>query len=815
MHFWPWARAAIQTGLSVVLGIALQAHARPGQTPQTPGVATVELRRTTDNIPHIRASDWKGVGFGLGYAQAQDALCTLAEAFVTFQGRRSFYFGADQRPTMNSTFGRATSLELDLFFRAFADDDVVRAFQREQPPELNELAAGYAAGYNRYLVDSSPRAGQRASHGCRSEAWVQAIATSDIHRRMYVAGLAAGYARFIPEIVNAQPRAVPVPAPSQTSLRSRLEPRVGDSAGLGSNMIAFGRQATAEEGGVLFGNPHWYWGGPDRFYQAHLTIPGKLDVAGAAFLGVPVIMIGFNDHVAWSHTVSEARRFGIFELALDPTDPTRYRVDGIAEAMQARTVTVEVRNAQGGIEPVSRTLYRSRFGPVIDLGRYSPAFGWSAQRALAIRDVNAENLRVFRSFFFWNRAASLDEFIRIQRREAAVPWVNTAAIGRGDGRAWYADVGAVPNVPDELRSACSTPLAEAFAAMDKLTPWLDGSRAACNWAIDPAAVQPGAMAPSRMPSVLRDDYVANMNDSYWLSNPAQPLEGYAGLLGGERRSLSLRGRQGHLIASRLVQSKPASASVLSQRVMHEALGSRAYSADQFKDALLAQACASGTVEVPVEPMNGAAVTVRRVDVREACGVLRQWPNRALAADRGAVLWDMFWARLEKIPVAEFYLVPFSANEPLSTPRSPKAQDPRVARALAEAVVDMSAKGWALNEALGSQRYVGSHTHPTPLFGGCQDPGYFTVACNSDGSYPMGPGSHANSYLQVVRFGARGVEAHTLLAHGLTDQSVSADPHRGVTDPAVQRYARRDWLRFPFREEDIARDLLLKRQLLVP
>lgn len=35
-----------------------------------------------------------------------------------------------------------------------------------------------------------------------------------------------------------------------------------------------------------------------RFYQMHLTIPGQLDVMGAALPGLPVINIGFNQHVA-------------------------------------------------------------------------------------------------------------------------------------------------------------------------------------------------------------------------------------------------------------------------------------------------------------------------------------------------------------------------------------------------------------------------------------------------------------------------------------------------------------------------------------
>ena len=69
-------------------------------------------------------------------------------------------------------------------------------------------------------------------------------------------------------------------------------------------------------------------------------MPGKLDAIGAALQGVPAVNIGFNKHVAWSHTVSTARRFTPYELKLKPGDPTSYIVDGKAVKMKRRTVKV-------------------------------------------------------------------------------------------------------------------------------------------------------------------------------------------------------------------------------------------------------------------------------------------------------------------------------------------------------------------------------------------------------------------------------------------------------------------------------------------
>ena len=60
---------------------------------------------------------------------------------------------------------------------------------------------------------------------------------------------------------------------------------------------------------MLLADPHFPWVGAERFYQFQPTLPGKLNVQGASLHGIPVVNIGFNDHVAWSHTVSTAWRF--------------------------------------------------------------------------------------------------------------------------------------------------------------------------------------------------------------------------------------------------------------------------------------------------------------------------------------------------------------------------------------------------------------------------------------------------------------------------------------------------------------------------
>src|SRR4029453_5441459 len=112
--------------------------------------------------------------------------------------------------------------------------------------------------------------------------------------------------------------------------------------GAGSNAYGLGRQATVNGTGMVLANPHFPLGGPDRFCRMHLKIPGVYDVEGAGLIGDPLIEIGHNATIGWSHTVSTARRFVWHQLALVPGVPTSYVFDGTARKMTRRTVTIRV-----------------------------------------------------------------------------------------------------------------------------------------------------------------------------------------------------------------------------------------------------------------------------------------------------------------------------------------------------------------------------------------------------------------------------------------------------------------------------------------
>ena len=111
-----------------------------------------------------------------------------------------------------------------------------------------------------------------------------------------------------------------MPVPQLASTLSDLTLR-----DMGSNAWALGDGRTEGANSLLLANPHYPWYGIARFWEKHLTIPGVYDAYGVSLIGTPGVSLGFNADVGWSHTVSNSKRTVIYQLTLDPSDPTRYR----------------------------------------------------------------------------------------------------------------------------------------------------------------------------------------------------------------------------------------------------------------------------------------------------------------------------------------------------------------------------------------------------------------------------------------------------------------------------------------------------------
>jgi penicillin amidase len=86
---------------------------------------------------------------------------------------------------------------------------------------------------------------------------------------------------------------------------------------------------TAAGKALLAGDPHLDMSLPSLWYEAHLVVPGILDVYGVTIPGAPGIIIGFTRDVAWSFTNTGADVLDLYEETVDDAkDPRKYQLDG-------------------------------------------------------------------------------------------------------------------------------------------------------------------------------------------------------------------------------------------------------------------------------------------------------------------------------------------------------------------------------------------------------------------------------------------------------------------------------------------------------
>lgn len=746
----------------VMLGVSLAASAR-----SQPEQATADIRRTSFGVPHIRAENERGLGYGIGYAYAQDNLCLLANEIVTVNGERSRYFGPDQ-----VTVEERGNLASDLFFNWLNTPKAVAGFWQAQTPEVRELIEGYVAGYNRSLKERRARG---LPQQCQGE-WVRAITAQDLvklTRRLLVEG---GVGQFAEALAGATPPKAVAHAAGDPALFQLAALRMQRFAlDRGSNAVAVGGERSFNGRGMLLANPHFPWGGGMRFYQMHLTIPGKLDVMGAALPGLPMINIGFSQHLAWTHTVDSSKHFTLYRLQLDPKDPTRYLLDGKSLPMKKQTLTVSVKQPDGQTRQISHVVYSSQFGPIV---QWPGKLDWNNQFAYSLRDANLDNDRVLQQWYAMNRAVSLKDFQASVHKIQGVPWVNTLAVD-DQGQTLYMNLSVVPNVSADKLARCSDPRAGLQMIL------LDGSNSACAWDIDPHAAQKGIYAADKLPQLLRKDFVQHSNDSAWMANPAQPLTGFSPLISQDSQPLGLRSRFALERLGSLNKAGPIAAADLQHMVMDD----QVYQAALVMPDLL-QFCTAD--------LGPDASTLTPL-----CSSLKAWDHRVnLDSGLGFVHFQNVMLALQQVP--DLWRVAFDPKDPQTTPRGLAIERPEVAKTVREAMLASVEKvkplGLKADSRWGDIQVASSGGQQTPIHGG---PGTLGVY-NAIQSVPRTDGKRevvsGTSYLQVVTFDDKGPQAQGLLAF-----SLSSDPASEYSRDQTLAFSKKQLSVLPFTEQQITAD----------
>jgi acyl-homoserine-lactone acylase len=742
------------------------------------------IRFTEHGIPHITADDWGSLGYGSGYAAAQASICNLADTVVTARGQRSRWFGPKARYNDGVSM-EGSNLQVDALVTDLHNRHVVEKLLKSKAgpgKQARQMVVGYTAGINRWLRNNTV-----TDPGCKGAGYLKPTARPiDLWYGVYLANLLASTGVFVKQIVDADPPSLDDPGLPELPLKAADVDKAkflkglgrDPQSGFGSNATAIGGQETSTGRGMLLGNPHFPWRGRYRFTQQHLTIPGEYNVAGASLIGSPVVNIGWNNNVAWSHTVSTAYRFTPYEYKTVGPGTTYLTTDGLIKHAERRIVKVKVKQPGGKLKTVTEDLYRTPEGYVVD----DPAqfMGWSPISFWAIRDANAEQLRTIDTFLNMGKARNVRDLLRRQDKGGGMPWVNTTAADR-DGNVLYADHSVVPNLTNGQKRRCLTPVGYLIDQVAGL-PGLDGTRAEadCKWGTDSDAQRPGILGPKNLPDVIRRDWVMNANDSYWLPNPKSPLEGYSSIIGCERCVRTMRTK------------------MVMQYVIDRIRGNR----KETPASLRGHEHANRVRAAEVMRVNGDLDKVcDKTGEKLACQVLHRWDGHSDPDSAGTQIFEEFIKRVP--PDGALWQVPFDASDPLDTPRDLNESDPRVIKAMADGIAYLKQHHIPFNAKWGSLQVAGDRgAPPIPLGGGTGD-----AAGNANALASIDPIQNRNRY-RPITYGSSHIQAISFLdggrldAHTILTYSQDENPLSPYSADQTRLFSQGKWVSFPWTEAQI-------------
>jgi penicillin amidase len=361
-------------GLSlVVFGTGCYLYLRSA-LPQTDGrivlagpKAEIRVERDADGVPRIIAQGDEDLAFGLGFVHAQERL---------FQMELQRRYGAGRLAEIFGPQAVATDRQMRVL-------GLYRAAQAEIPflsVEMVHALDAYAAGVNAFL--SSRRGALPLEFlllGFSPEPWRPA--DSLVWGKLMALQLGGNYrgellrarmARTIPAadlafLYPQYPKGAPTTLVDMAPIYRRLAldelyealPAVVGPHYASNNWVVDGRHSASGKP-ILANDPHLAFGAPGFWYLARLETP-QHKITGGTAAGIPLVVIGHNERIAWGFTTTTADVEDLFVEQLDPGDPARYLTPQGSMPFQSRHETIAVK----GAEPLELTIRETRHGPVL------------------------------------------------------------------------------------------------------------------------------------------------------------------------------------------------------------------------------------------------------------------------------------------------------------------------------------------------------------------------------------------------------------------------------------------------------------------
>ena len=345
-----------------------------GRVPSMEGSRTVsgvsggvDIARDEWGVPHVLAETDDGMFFGYGYATAQDRLWQLDYYRRKARGRLSEVIGPSgiEIDTVSQTIGLTRTAEANL---------------TRFPDKTKQRLAAYANGINTFMEETKSNLPIEFDLlGYEPHEWTSLDSVAIWQEfRWYLTGRLPIIA--IPELGKrvlgegplldlfltgeAEDESI-VPKGSYPSARTGEVPVgevIGDpDEGLGSNnwVVSGGKSTTGAP--MVASDPHIAFGAVSCWYEVHLSGP-EMNVAGAGYVGVPGIVFGRNDTLAWGVTNNICSQRDIYREEEHPDRPGHFRSGH--EWLPAKQETVDI--AVRGEDTRTITITRTHNGSIVD-----------------------------------------------------------------------------------------------------------------------------------------------------------------------------------------------------------------------------------------------------------------------------------------------------------------------------------------------------------------------------------------------------------------------------------------------------------------
>ena len=366
-------------------------------TARVPGLkARVEVWRDGRGVPHLRAPSGEDLLFAQGYVTAQDRLWQMDLTRRLAHGELSEIFGE-------------RTLKLDIENRTLGFRQASERALGELDPGSRQMLEAYARGVNAFisthqgrlpieflLLRYRPRPWQEKDSFAVAWNMAKTLNTSwpdELRRERVCAkvGRELCLDLFPDRSPLDRPVAEPLPARDASPKRGQAaaaqvlaepEPVLaalttvpeGSLAGLGSNNWVVNGTHTQSGRPLLANDPHLDHSVPSVWYLIHLKAPG-LNVSGASLPGLPAVIIGHNERIAWGVTNTGPDVQDLYVESFNFRDPKKYLYHGQWVDATTREEVIKVR----GGRDYSFTVMTTRHGPVVSHdGNRELALRWTA-----------------------------------------------------------------------------------------------------------------------------------------------------------------------------------------------------------------------------------------------------------------------------------------------------------------------------------------------------------------------------------------------------------------------------------------------------